>query len=132
MQTKKVVSMKYGSSASWDDWGLTWHFLCGIFTSIPTWTLSQNSLAAAEASSLKISSRGTSLKWSRPNDQENTHNYTKRGIPLWIWWKVNETWDNNINRIYQWRESHCRTTTSVRRKKEIQKSKTLRISLKYE
>ena len=48
-----------------DEWGLTWYFLWGIYTSIPTWTHSQNSLAAAEALSLKISSHGTSLKWSR-------------------------------------------------------------------
>ena len=39
-----------------DEWGLTWYFLCGIYTSIPTWTDSQNSLAAAEAPSLKICS----------------------------------------------------------------------------
>ena len=47
-----------------DEWGLTWYFLWGIYTSIPTWTHSQNSLAAAEALSLKISYNGTSLKWS--------------------------------------------------------------------
>ena len=49
-----------------DEWGLTWYFLCGIYTSIPTWTHWQNSLAAAEAPSLKISSHGTSFKF---NDQ---------------------------------------------------------------
>ena len=65
VQTKKVISMNYGSSTrSWKPWtwGLTWYFLWGIYTSIPTWTHSQNSLAAAEALSLKISSYGTSLK----------------------------------------------------------------------
>ena len=31
-----------------DEWGLTWYFLQGIYTSILTWTHSQNSLAAAE------------------------------------------------------------------------------------
>ena len=36
-----------------DEWGLTWYFLWGIYTSIRTWTHSQNSLAAAaEAPSL--------------------------------------------------------------------------------
>ena len=51
-----------------DELGLTWYFLWGIYTSIPTWTHSQNSLAAAEAPSLKILSYGTSLKWSwRPS-----------------------------------------------------------------
>ena len=32
-----------------------------------------------------------------------------------IWWKVNGNWDNMI-RILQWRERHCRTNTSIRRK----------------
>ena len=51
-----------------DGWGLTWYFLWGIHTSHPTWTHSQNSLAAAEASTLKVSSHRTSLKWSgRPS-----------------------------------------------------------------
>ena len=42
-------------------------------------------------------------------------------IQLWLWWKVNENWDNNMIRITQWRESHCRTNTTFTRKKEIQK-----------
>ena len=32
-----------------DEWGLTWYLRWGICTSIPTWTHSQNSLAAADA-----------------------------------------------------------------------------------
>ena len=47
-----------------DEWGLTWLFRWGIYSSIPVWTHSQNSLAAAEALNLKISSHGRSLKWS--------------------------------------------------------------------
>ena len=39
------------------------------------------------------------------------------GILLWIWWKVNRNWNNNMIRISQWRKSHCRTNTSVTRKK---------------
>ena len=45
-----------------DEQGLTCYFLWGMYTSIPTWTHSQNSLAAAQAPSLKISFHGTSLK----------------------------------------------------------------------
>ena len=41
----------------------TWYLQWGIYTSSPTWTHSQNSPAAAEAPSLKISSCGTFLKW---------------------------------------------------------------------
>ena len=48
-----------------DEWSLTWCLRSRIYTSIQTWTHSQNSLAAAEAVSLEISSNGTSLKWSR-------------------------------------------------------------------
>ena len=96
-----------------DEWGLTWYLRWGIYTSIPTWTHSQNSLAAAEALSLKISSHGTSLKWSQ----------------IWVYGKVIENWDNNMIRILQWKESHRRTNTSIRRKKEIQKSRTMRITV---
>ena len=51
----------------------------------------------------------------------------KRGIPLRIW-KVNGNWDNNMTRITQWRERHCGTNTSIRRKKEIQKIRTVRVT----
>ena len=54
-------------------------------------------------------------------------NAMKRGILLWIWWKMNENWDNNIAIISQQRESHYGINTSVRRKKQIQKSRTVRI-----
>ena len=37
------------------------------------------------------------------------------GILLWIWWNINGNWDNNISRVSQWRESHCRIHTSMRR-----------------
>ena len=63
VQMKRVISINHG-----DEWGLTWYFLWGIYTSIPAWTHSQNSLAAAEAVSLKISSHGPFLKSSwRPS-----------------------------------------------------------------
>ena len=52
----------------------------------------------------------------------------KRSILLLIGWKVNGNWHNNTIRISQWRESHCRTNTSIRRKKQIQKSRTMRIA----
>ena len=51
-----------------DEWSLTWNLQWGIYTSIPSWTHSQNSLAA-EALSLKISSHGTSIKWSQRPSQ---------------------------------------------------------------
>ena len=51
-----------------DKWGVIWYLQWDIYTSIPTWTHSQNSLATVEALSLKISFHGTSLKSSgRPS-----------------------------------------------------------------
>ena len=47
-----------------DEWGFNWYLRWGIYTSIPTWTHSQNSLAAVEALSLKIFFHWTPLKWS--------------------------------------------------------------------
>ena len=49
----------------------------------------------------------------------------KKGISLWVWRKVNENWDNVI-RIFQWRGSHCRST-STRKKKQIQKCQAVRV-----
>ena len=123
VQTKKVISMNYGSStSSWKPW--RWVRL-DLMRDIYIWTHSQNSLASAEALSLEISCHGTSLKWSRRLSQSAV----KRGIPLWIWWKVNGNWDKNNIRISKRRESHCRTTNSVRRKKYIQNSRTVRITV---
>ena len=68
VQMKKVISMNYGNStSSWKPW--RWVRLDLILTmreiyaSIPTWTHSQNLIAAAETLSLIISSHETSLKW---------------------------------------------------------------------
>ena len=49
----------------------------------------------------------------------------KRDIPSEVWRKIKRNWDYNMIRISQ-RESHCRTNTSIRRTKSIQKSRTLR------
>ena len=73
-ETKKVISINYGSSTQaaeshGDEWHLTWYLQWGIYTSIPTWTHSQNLLAVAEAPSLKISFHGTSLNWSQRPSQ---------------------------------------------------------------
>ena len=56
-----------------DEQGLTWYLRWKVYTSIPTWTYSQNSLATAEALVLKISAHGTSLKWSQREDRLNQH-----------------------------------------------------------
>ena len=53
----------------------------------------------------------------------------KWDILLWVLQKFNGNWDNII-RISQWRESHCKTNTNIRRNKWIQKSKTLRLTVR--
>ena len=47
-------------------------------------------------------------------------NAMKRSIQLWIWWKVNGNWDNNMIRISLWRDQildQIRSNTSIRRNK---------------
>ena len=67
---KKVISMNYGNSATQaaenhgDEWASPDTFYEGYIHQVPTRTHSQNSLAAAEAPSLKMSSHGTSLNWN--------------------------------------------------------------------
>ena len=64
-----TMAAAQGAENHGDEWGLTWYILWGIYTSILTWTHSQDSLAVAEAPSLKVSSHGTSLKWSQRPSQ---------------------------------------------------------------
>ena len=33
-------------------------------------------------------------------------------------------------KITQWKESHCKTNTSVRRKREIQQARTMRVTVR--
>ena len=101
-------------------WGLTWYLQWGIYTSVPTWSHSQNSLTTAEPLILKISPHGAPLRWSQkpPQSAQEVISYkVKWGVLFWVYWKVNGNWDNKMIRILQWRESQCRTNTSVRRNK---------------
>ena len=60
-----------------------------------------------------------------PNQHKNSHKLcNEMGHPVLILWKVNGNWDNNMIRISQWRQSHCRTNTNVR----INKSKRAGLS----
>ena len=125
VQTKKVISMNYGSSTrSWKPW--IWMRLDLIF-SIRNIYINSNLNPLAR---FARSSRSTKLKdilpWNVsqmitktiPISMRIVISYAmKQGITLLIWWKVNGNWDNNTIRISQWRESHCRTNASTRRKK---------------
>ena len=122
---KNMISMNYGSStSSWKPW--RWVRLDLIFSMRDIYINSNlNPLTKFTSSS-----RSTELKDILPCNIPQMITKTipismsivisyamKLGIPLWIWWKVNRNWDNNMIRISQWRESHCRTNTSIRRKK---------------
>ena len=125
VQTKKVISMNYDSStSSWKLW--RWMRLDLIFPMRDIY-INYNLNPLTKFTS---SSRSTKCKDIRPWNISQMILKTvlistrivlsysmKQGILLWIWWKVNGNWDNNIIWISQWRESHCRTNTSVRRKK---------------
>ena len=114
-----------------DEWGLAWYLQWRTYTSIPTWTHSQNSPAAAEALSVKkfpMEHLSNDHK-DGPNQHKNSHELCReRSSPFWVWQKLKENWDNMI-RIFKWRESYCRTHTSIKRGKEILKSRTVRVTL---
>ena len=125
VQTKKVISMNYDSrKSSWKSW--RWVRLDLILTMSDIYVNSNlNPLTKFTSSS-----RGTEFKDILPwNISQMTMKTVpisirivvsyvmKQDIPLWIWWKVNGNWDNNMIRISQWRERHCRANTSLRRNK---------------
>ena len=122
---KKVISMGYGSStSSWKPW--KWVGLDLIFSMRDIYINSNlNPLTKFTSSSRSTKSKYILLWYisqmitkTVPISTRVVISYAvKWGIRLWIWWKVNGNWDNNMIRISQWRESHCRANTSTRRKK---------------
>ena len=65
-----------------------------------------------------------------PNQHKNSHKlFNKMGHPvanlMESQWKLRY----NMIRSSQWRQSHCRTNASIRRKKKIQKSRTMIITI---
>ena len=62
-----LISMVFSCTAEshGGEWGLASYLRWGIYTLIPNWAHSQNSLAPAEALSLKISYHKPFLKWSQ-------------------------------------------------------------------
>ena len=54
----------------------------------------------------------------------------KQAFPFWVWRKVYGNRDNNMIRISQWTERHCKNP-SVRRKKQIQKNRTVRVKVNH-
>ena len=123
IQRKKVISMNYGSSllSSWKPWRRVRLDL--IFSMRDIYVNSNLNPHTKFTSSSRSTEFKDILPWNISQMITKTIPIStrivamKRGIPLWIWWKVNGNWDNNTIKVSQWRESHCRTNTSIRRKK---------------
>ena len=125
VQTKKMISMNYGSSTScWKPWG--WVRLNLILTMRDIYINSNLNPLTKFTSSSRSTEFKDILLWNIsqmimktiPISSRIVISYAiKWDILFWVYWKVNGNWDNNMIRILQWRESQCRTNTSVRRNK---------------
>ena len=114
--------MNYGSrTSSWNPWSWVRFDLI-----LPMKDLHINSnlnpLTKFTGSSRSIEFKDI-LPWNIPQEtiQHNMRIFImyamKLCIPFWACWKVNGNWENNMIRISQWKESHCRTDTSIRKNK---------------
>ena len=132
-----MTCMKYGSRTSgWKPW--RWVRLDWIFYVRDIYSNSNLKLLTKFTNSSRSTEFEDVLSWNISPMNMKTFpisiriaiNYVmKRGIPLWVWWKVCGNCDSNMTRNSQWRESHCRTNYSIKKKKEIQKSKNKRITV---
>ena len=122
---KKVISMNYGSStSSWKPW--RWVRLDLILTMRDIYISSNLNTFTKFTSSSKSTEFKDILPWNIPQIIMETApismrivvNYAmKWGITIWAWQKVIGNWKSNMIMISQWRESHCRTSTSIKRNK---------------
>ena len=125
VQTQKVISMNYGSSTStWKPWrrvrldlilSIRDIYIDSNLNSLTKFTSSSRSTKSKDILPWNISQMITK---TIPNSMRKVISYVmKQGILLWIWWKINGNWNKNVIIISQWRESHCRTNTCIRRNK---------------
>ena len=49
----------------------------------------------------------------------------KQGILFWVWQKVNGNSDNNMIKVSQCRESHCRKNTSIKNPRKSKRARDL-------
>ena len=122
VQMKKVISMNYGSSTrSWKPWG--WVRLNLIFfmrkkyinSNLTSPTKFTKSSRSTEFKDLLPWTLSQMIRKTVPISTRIVISYLMQsGIPMWIWGEDNRNWDNNIIRNSQWKESHCRTNTSIR------------------
>ena len=122
---KKVISTNYGSStSSWKPWRYVRLDLILLVRDIyinsnlnqqTKFTSNNRSTDFEDILPWKISQMTT--KTIPISTRIVISNVMERGILLSIWWKVNGNSDNNMIKISQWRENHCKTNTSIRRNK---------------
>ena len=124
VQTKNVISMKYGSrTSSWKPWRqvkidliLTMRMVY-INSNLNPFTKFNSSSRSTKHKDIFPCNISQMIMKTVPISMRIVVSYTmKQGILFCIWRKVNGNWDNMI-RISQWRESLCRTNTSIRRNK---------------
>ena len=107
VQTKKwslwTTAAAQAAENHGDEWGLTWYLWQAIYRAILTWTHLQNSLAAAEALSLKISpvKHFSSDHEDHPNQHKNNHKpCDEMGHPIVNMmesqWKLRQQHDQNF------------------------------------
>ena len=109
----KLISINYGSSTrNWEPW--RWMKPDLIFSMGDIYINSNPNPLTKFTSSSRSTQLKDILPWNIsqmimktiPISTRIVISYAmKRGIPLWIWWKVNGNWDNNMIGISQWREA---------------------------
>ena len=125
VQTKKVISMDYGScTSSWKprrlarlDLILTMRDICinSNMNPLTTFTSSSRSIEFKDILPWNISQM---ILKTVPIRTRIVISYAmKWSTLLWIWWKVIGNWDTNMIRISQWVESHCGANTNISRNK---------------
>ena len=119
--SKKVISVNYGSStSSWKPWR---RVKLDLILSMRDIYINSNLNPPTKFTS---SSRSTEFKDILPLNISQMITKTisirtriviscvmKLHILLWIFWKVNGNWGNIMIKISKWRESHCKTNTSI-------------------
>ena len=119
VEIKKVNSMNYGSSASsskpsrWVmlDLIVKMGNIC-INSNLDPLTKSSSNSRNAEFKDMLPWNISLMIRKIDPISTRVVTSYSmKWGISLWVWCKINGNWGNNLIKISQWRESHCRTST---------------------
>ena len=124
VQMKKVISMNYGSStSSWKPWRwVRLHLILSVrdiyvSSNLDPLTKFTSGSRSTKFKDINLSNIFQMIRKTITVSSRIVISYVmKWGISFWIWWIVNGNWDKNMIRISIWRESHCRTSTSVRRK----------------